>query len=171
MNVWRIKRNTTAYKDFLQNLTYMDSWTAKEKEILAFLGIKELQLLIPDARCLKLYEVPKQLQEQFSKSREDGKGRLYYYAAKNSKINNAWIEFCKQQKLLEYNPWLWLKYGIDNPGRQGSGESIEVHLFKEDLYLTADGAGSSMGPQNWLEPFSMAEFNRLREVQAGENTD
>ncbi len=165
MNVWRIKKNTAAYRDFLQNFTYMDSWTAKEKEIVAFLGINDLSQVIPDAKCLKLYEVPKPLQEQFQKSREDGKGNLYFYAAKNSKLNNAWIDFCKAQQLREYNPWVWLKYGIDSPGKQGTAESYNIYLLKDDLFLVCDGIGG-VGPKDWLESFSAVEFNRLKEVQA-----
>lgn len=171
MNVWRIKKNSSAYRDFLQNFTYMDSWTTNEKEILAFLGIKDLGQVIPDAKCLKLYEVPKQLQEQLQKSREDGKGNLYYYAAKNSKLNNAWVEFCKLHKLQEYNPWLWLNYGLDGPANRGPGENVAVYLLKEDLFLVSEGIGNGIGPKDWLEPFSTVEFNRLKDVQAGNSKE
>ena len=164
MNVWKFKKDTPAYKDFLHNFTYVDKWEENKKEILDLLGIEDFSTVVMDAHCLRLLEVPKHLEEQFEKSKIGRKAGRAIYAKQGSKINTAWVAFCKSHGLKEYNQWVWQNYLITSESDLKYGENVGIHRIGEDLFITCDGDGSGFNTKKWLEPFSSIEFSGLKEA-------
>lgn len=159
---YEIKPDTEVYNKITELLEMKRRWNDKEdigKKMAELLGFKSNEELDENVACwphrLMLTNPPEHLKGQFC-SNPNRHG--YYEAKKKSKINQAWIQFCKENNLTDYDIWEYLNFSVGLFNVRGKKRFQGI----EDRYFIESQKEIDVQRFSFLQPMPEHEFLKIR---------